>query len=66
MREFSLSFHVPTIGMSLLPSDRLGDNTPAIVGLIQKPDICSGVLPGDSISKINGVAVAGSNFNGQP
>ncbi len=32
VREFSLSFHVPTIGMSLLPSDRLGDNTPAIVG----------------------------------
>lgn len=64
VREFSLSFHVPTIGMSLLPSERMGDNTPAIVGLIQKADICKGVLPGDSISKINGVAVAGMNFNG--
>lgn len=50
--------------MSLLPCDRLGDNTPATVGLVQKPDLCRGVLPGDSISKINGLPVAGMSFNG--
>eukprot|EP01038_Epipyxis_sp_PR26KG_P010952 gene10952-14706_t len=64
VREFSLTYNVPTLGMSLLPCDRLADNTPAIVGVIQKPELCEGVLPGDTISKINGVQVAGTSFQG--
>lgn len=39
--------------------------TPCVVGMIQKPDVCKGVLPGDSVSRVNGVPLAGSTFNGE-
>ena len=51
--------------MSLVPTSRAGDSsTPAVVGQVHKPEVCIGVMPGDTISKINGVAVTGCNFNG--
>ena len=64
VREYSVSFHVPTLGMSLIPSGRPEqEGVPVLVGAIQKPE--SGPMAsGDSISKINGVPVAGLNFNG--
>jgi hypothetical protein len=34
------------------------------VGSVLKPDVCTGVSPGDTISKINGMPVAGTNFQG--
>jgi hypothetical protein len=34
------------------------------VEAVQKPELCPGVAPGDSISKINGVPVAGLSFGG--
>ena len=66
MREFSLTFHVPTLGMSLLPTERNGESgvTPCIVGLIQKHEVCKGVLPGDTISRVNGVTLNGYTFAG--
>mmetsp|Transcript_20267 Transcript_20267/g.29048 ORF Transcript_20267/g.29048 Transcript_20267/m.29048 type:complete len:425 (-) Transcript_20267:892-2166(-) len=65
VREFSVAFTVQQLGMSLVPSTKPGDtSTPAIVGQVHKPDVCIGVMPGDTISKINGVAVTGCNFNG--
>lgn len=64
VKEYSVAFHVPTLGMSLLPCEKAGDNTPAIVGVLQKPELCEGVRPGDSISKINGVSVGGLAFSG--
>ena len=60
-----MSFQVPQLGMSLVQSSRPGDvSTPAVVGQVHKPDVCKGVLAGDTISKINGVPVTGFNFNG--
>lgn len=66
MREYSLTFHVPTLGMSLLPSERQGETgmSPCVVGLIQKPEVCTGVLPGDTLSRVNGVPLAGTSFQG--
>jgi hypothetical protein len=57
---------VPTLGMSLIPSDKNGEfgAAPALVGLIQKPEVCKGVLPGDTLSRINGVPLHGMTFNG--
>eukprot|EP01036_Dinobryon_divergens_P025339 gene25339-33873_t len=53
------------LGLSLVQSSRPGDtSTPAIVGQVHKPETCTGVMVGDSISKINGVPVTGFNFNG--
>ena len=67
VREYSLTFHVPTLGMSLLPTERQGESgvSPCVVGLIQKPEVCTGVLPGDSVSRVNGVPLGGSTFNGR-
>ncbi len=64
VREFSLSIVVPTIGMSLDPCNKLGDNTPVVVREIHKADVCKGVCVGDTISKINGVGVAGATYQG--
>jgi hypothetical protein len=66
VREFSLTFHVPTLGMSLLPSERQGESgvSPCVVGMIQKPEVCTGVLPGDSLSRVNGVPLGGTSFSG--
>ena len=65
MKEYSLTFHVPTLGMSLLPTERQGEmgQSPCVVGMIQKPEVCTGVLPGDSLSRINGVPVSTYTFN---
>lgn len=67
VREYSLTFHVPTLGMSLLPTERQGDTgaSPCVVGLIQKPEVCTGVLPGDSLSRVNGMPLGGSSFKGE-
>jgi hypothetical protein len=42
VREYSLTFHVPTLGMSLLPTERHGDMgvCPCVVGMIQKAEVC--------------------------
>jgi hypothetical protein len=67
VRELSIAFHVPTLGMTLQPATmgQLADdsNPPIVVGLIQKPELCEGVLVGDSLSKINGVPILGMQFN---
>lgn len=62
VKEFSVAFFVPTLGLSLLPVGKGEQPTPAIIGSIQRPELCEGVLVGDSISKINGIPVAGGNF----
>lgn len=82
VKEYSVSFHVPQLGLSLIPYNnsptkaaaaaaRQQDayaqddyNTPVVVGSVLKPDVCTGVSPGDTISKINGMPVAGTNFQG--
>ena len=50
--------------MSLDPCNKLGDNTPVVVREIHKADVCKGVCVGDTISKINGVGVAGATYQG--
>lgn len=65
VKEISVVFHIPTLGMTLLPTDKVG--TPCVVGSLQKPaDAREGgcVQPGDVLSKINGLAVADSSYNG--
>jgi hypothetical protein len=66
VREFSISFHEPTLGMSLVTRDEPGtmSSTPAIVGQITRHDLCPGVYSGDTISKINGLPVSGMNIKG--
>jgi hypothetical protein len=82
VKEYSVSFHVPQLGLSLIPYHTSNNqvakskaspqeayaqddyNTPVVVGSILKPDVCVGITPGDTISKINGVPVAGTNFQG--
>lgn len=56
VREFSITFDVATLGFSL--------QNPVTVDAIQRPELCPGLDEGDSISKINGVPVAGLSFNG--
>ena len=67
MREYSLVFQVPTLGLSLLPTERQGEagTSPCVVGMIQKPEVCKGVLPGDQLSRVNGVPLQGSTFAGK-
>lgn len=67
MREYSLTFEVPTLGLSLLPRDRQGEpgSSPCVVGMIQKPELCQGVLPGDQLSRVNGVPLQGTTFAGE-
>ena len=55
VREFSLEFTEQTLGFSLV--------SPVCVDAVQRPELCVGVLPGDSISKINGVPVSSVSFN---
>ena len=55
VREFSIEFSVQTLGFSLV--------SPVSVDAIQRPELCVGVLPGDSISKINGVPVSTVGFS---
>jgi hypothetical protein len=65
VKELSVVFHIPTLGMTLLPTDKVG--TPCVVGNLQKrADAREGgcVQPGDVLSKINGLAVADSSYNG--
>lgn len=62
VREFSIAFHQPTLGMSLIPPERLESGTPAIVGIIQNPEQYPGLYTGDSLSKVNGIPVAGITF----
>eukprot|EP01033_Poteriospumella_lacustris_P014762 gene14762-10558_t len=82
VKEYSVSFHVPQLGLSLIPYNNNANasaaararpqdayaqddyNTPVVVGSVLKPDVCTGVSPGDTISKINGMPVAGTNFQG--
>mmetsp|Transcript_17466 Transcript_17466/g.15749 ORF Transcript_17466/g.15749 Transcript_17466/m.15749 type:complete len:332 (+) Transcript_17466:25-1020(+) len=64
VKEFSISFHVPTLGLSLVAPEKQSIENPAIVGIIQKPELCPGLFSGDSITKINGLPVAGSTFTG--
>lgn len=64
VREFSLVFKVMMLGLSLNSSDKNPETTPAVVGSVQRADICQGVQAGDSISKVNGVPVAGMTFSG--
>lgn len=53
------------LGLSLIPSGKPDqEGVPVIIGSIQKPEVGQGVMPGDSISKINGIPVATMNFNG--
>ena len=64
VREFSISFRLPKLGLSLTkPHNKLA-NTPAIVGLIENHDVCFELVVGDAITKINGISVAGTNFAG--
>lgn len=55
VREFSQEFTEQTLGFSLV--------SPVCVDAVQRPELCVGVLPGDSISKINGVPVSTVGFN---
>mmetsp|Transcript_7603 Transcript_7603/g.8289 ORF Transcript_7603/g.8289 Transcript_7603/m.8289 type:complete len:458 (+) Transcript_7603:59-1432(+) len=66
VREYSVSFHIPTLGLTLVPAEKSqADNVgvAVLVGSVQKPEVGS-ITPGDSISKINGVPIANLNFNG--
>ena len=67
VREYSLAFQAPTLGLSLLPRDRQGEpgSSPCVVGMIQKPEVCQGVLPGDQLSRVNGVPLQGATFAGR-
>lgn len=56
VREFSICFDVATLGFSL--------RNPVSVDDIQRSELCPGLKEGDSISKINGVPVAGLSFSG--
>jgi len=62
VRETSLVFTTQTIGITLIPCDSPG--TPAVIGFIQNPDSCMGLLAGDIVSKINGNATGSLTFNG--
>lgn len=64
VREFSLTFNIPKLGLSLAPGDKPGDISPAIVSAVGKPEVCPGVKVQDAISKINGVPVSGHTFEG--
>lgn len=67
VKEYSLSFHAPTLGMSLVPGGGKPEveGVAVLVGTIEKSDTASVVQTGDAISKINGIPVAGLNFNGE-
>jgi hypothetical protein len=65
VKEYSVSFHTPSLGLSLIPSGRPEtEGVPVLVGQIQNPSNAEVIYSGDSISKINGIPVAGWNFNG--
>jgi hypothetical protein len=55
-KKWQVPFNTQTLGLSL--------ENPVCVEAVQKPELCPGVVPGDSISKINGVPVAGLSFGG--
>jgi hypothetical protein len=72
VREYSISFHVPTLGFSLAPIGGMNKNnsfsqdreiTSVMVGQIQKQEMTSELVTGDAISKINGIPIAGMTFN---
>jgi hypothetical protein len=73
VREYSITFHVPTLGFSLAPIGGMNKNnnsfnqdreiTSVMVGQIQKQEATSEVVTGDAISKINGIPIAGMTFN---
>lgn len=62
VRETSMVFTTPTIGVTLIPCDSPG--TPAVVGFIQNSDACSTLMAGDIVSKINGTGTGSLTFNG--
>ncbi|CAE7520281.1 unnamed protein product, partial [Symbiodinium microadriaticum] len=62
VRETSLLFANPTIGVTLIPCDSPG--TPAVVGFIQNTEACAHLLAGDIVSKINGAGTGSLTFNG--
>jgi hypothetical protein len=64
VKEFSISFRVETLGLSLISPERPSVDNPALVGIIHKPDLCPGLYSGDAITKINGLSVSGMTFNG--
>lgn len=53
-----------TLGLSLVTPERPSTDNPALVGTIQKPEICPGLYSGDAITKINGISVGGMTFSG--
>ncbi len=63
VKEYSLAFHSPSLGLSLVAPDRLNQNNPAIVGSIQRHELCPGVAVGDSVSRINGISVSHQTLN---
>lgn len=62
VREVSMLFHSPTLGLSLIPSHR--PDTPAVVGFVQNTELCPHLMAGDVVSKINGNPVATLTFQG--
>ncbi len=58
----SISFSAPTLGLSLSPSKL--PNTPVVIGFVQDTATCAGLLAGDVISKVNGIAVGTFSFDG--
>lgn len=62
VRETSLMFSSPTLGLTLIPCESPG--SPAVIGFVQNPDLCSLLTVGDIVSKINGSAVGTLSFDG--
>lgn len=62
VRETSLKFASPTLGLTLIPCESPG--SPAVIGYVQNTDLCSSLTAGDIVSKINGSAVGTLTFDG--
>jgi hypothetical protein len=64
VKEYSVSFHTPSLGLWLIPSVSDSEGVPVLVGTVQSSSNIEGIYSGDSISKVYGVPVTGLNFNG--
>ena len=65
MKEVSYSFEAGSLGLGLIPSEKLGSLRTAVVSSVTKgSELCPSIRIGDVISRVGGVSVSGLNFPG--